>query len=1024
MIMNKSNKIMKVHHLLYLIIWMLVPLLGKAQATPPPYSTSVQNTVCGGTVKVDWSAAVAAKGVAYVADWWAELYDNSGANKQSQQAFDSAGKAEFKNLSSGTYKVKLVRKDGTMTHPTVVTQAVVSTYRRFVVDAIAQTAAERATGECTADGKVTVKIKDGAGPFIVKLYEVGQTAVAVTSAPTNKTGNETNVLLTGLKPNTKYEVEITDQVGGGSCSITENRSSGRSFTTLGASGSFLHNVTMETSRPLKSTETQGERGLVKIEINNASAGAGPFSVKVVNKTTGEVIIASQSINKSGATGTTSKVIEPDGGKKLEANKTYQITVTDGSCTAVRTENVKYTYSAEQLRMHLVPSCSDCNEFNIALEVIYQHSTNKEWYYPYLLTMKVTRGGVPVAGFPKEFTSVEAIKTPSATEGSHHIYGNREFRYWNWKRPFLHTDISEKLKVGDVIELSYKDGDGKTKQLTHTVEALKADMPLTQVKLESTSATTPCTKRLIFETRFQYNASSSWLVTYNAFCNVAGIKARTNQSGTWSPYTEDPLYPNKLFKYYDGVDENIHRIRVNSLSGTQYKVEYAEATATLDGTSPNSCKHYLSKDLKSSIPNSLLDGILVRKSDDPRWILQVADRGSNIIFGADDPNRSGLVNYITETNHLKVKIEREDGKSEVILNSTGPWNLAGTYKVKFPFEKEFYPSMNEGVNHVYVISDLPTGKYKITMRDGCGATRVVNIDMSTPLESAYYDLKYEVKTDCSKNGQDSRGEVTFTGIHGKYNVSPFNYMFVFKDTAADPSTSTEPLYKRTSLTGINGSYIAKELDEVANPDASKRSVTGKIGNLPPGNYILGINPTWRFWYTAIDKPEDKGYTYGYKPNMRGRRCLGDTMFYQSFTITNYTEITPIVGIGMCDPSNPSTGIVKVELPSGASPQFPITYTLYKVVGGVRTVVMKAGVPVKKTITTRPANMEDANALFSDIEKLGAGEGYEVKFESGCFDKWIPVPDFGSLASPTVRSSSATQCAGRSLTLSVDLPASLY
>ncbi|EGD33048.1 HYR domain protein, partial [Capnocytophaga sp. oral taxon 338 str. F0234] len=129
-------------------------------------------------------------------------------------------------------------------------------------------------------------------------------------------------------------------------------------------------------------------------------------------------------------------------------------------------------------------------------------------------------------------------------------------------------------------------------------------------------------------------------------------------------------------------------------------------------------------------------------------------------------------------------------------------------------------------------------------------------------------------------------------------------------------------------------------------------------------------------------------------------------------------------GMCDPSNPSTGIVKVELPSGASPQFPITYTLYKVVGGVRTVVMKAGVPVKKTITTRPANMEDANALFSDIEKLGAGEGYEVKFESGCFDKWIPVPDFGSLASPTVRSSSATQCAGRSLTLSVDLPASLY
>ena len=130
--------------------------------------------------------------------------------------------------------------------------------------------------------------------------------------------------------------------------------------------------------------------------------------------------------------------------------------------------------------------------------------------------------------------------------------------------------------------------------------------------------------------------------------------------------------------------------------------------------------------------------------------------------------------------------------------------------------------------------------------------------------------------------------------------------------------------------------------------------------------------------------------------------------------------------MCDPSNPNTGMVRVELPAGSEPQYPITYTLYKVSGGTKAIATHSdGTQVAPiTVATRPANLEDAYATFSNIPRLSGSDSYEVKFESGCLDRLVPVPEFGSLQNPQVRTSAATACAGTPLTLSVDLPASLY
>ena len=152
--------------LLY-ISFFLLPLLMWAQApTLPAYTLTGENTVCGGNIKVDWSAAVAAS--IPVSQWRTELYD-SGGTKLAQLDFDTDGKAQFSDLSSGTYKVKIVKKVGTDTHPSQLVQAVTSSYRRFSLDMSATTYV-RPTGVCTPDAGVTFKIKDGEGPFVVKLY--------------------------------------------------------------------------------------------------------------------------------------------------------------------------------------------------------------------------------------------------------------------------------------------------------------------------------------------------------------------------------------------------------------------------------------------------------------------------------------------------------------------------------------------------------------------------------------------------------------------------------------------------------------------------------------------------------------------------------------------------------------------------------------------------------------------------------------------------------------------------------------
>ena len=895
--------------LLYMSFFLL-PLLALAQSLPS-YTLTGENTVCGGNIKVDWSAAVTAS--IPIAQWRAELYDSEGT-KLSQKDFDAAGKTQFSDLSSATYKVKILRKDGIQTHPTQLSQAVMSSYQRFVVTSKGQSVAEKATGECANNGKATIQIKDGAGPFVIKVYEKSTGNLVATSPATNKTGNSTAVQVTGLKADTNYQVEVTDQVGGGSCSITEPKTT-HEFKTLGVSTSFLRAVTMETCRPLKAGETEGARGLITVDINNANAGAGPFTVKII-KDGGQVVVANVSIPKGGATGSTIKKIEPDAGKSFDANTYYTVQVTDGSCTAEKRVYRTHKYSPDYLQLFLAPSCnSNCLNYDLAFAAHYNERVLEEHYYPYKINLKITRGATVIAN--QDYNGNDALPL-NRTEGKRHIYGaNDEFGFWYWWKPKVHT-TNVQVKAGDVISLQYTDCAGVTRTLSHTV-APPTNIPTTSAEvLPNTATSNACDKIVLLTTGFQRYVATN--VIYNAFCNVAGIKYRAKRSGAVA--TILPGDPQKLFRFFDEQGQNLHRVKVQD-AGTSYQMEYAESTAPLNGSNTKNCKHYLSTSIpSSSINTNPLSRIRFNVGGSVQTVLDFPGRGNKFYLGADDPLVAGL-DFITNNNKLTVRIVRADGQPNVQeIDVQGPWNLKGKYKVKFPFTKVLYPAMNGGTDYIYQFFDFPPGKYRVELKDQCGNTLNRDITIgSVPNVNRQIDgdNHFLVTTACAQGGGTSKGKVIMDVLSEKTTTATPREMLLFSD---ENRGNGQPIHKRVSSSPLKS--VSFNLTDAADP-LKWRSTAG-ISDIAPGKYIVGVT-IGPFLHSVIDpaSAEERGYMYSYNPANRGD-VISNTVIYKEIEIKNITEVTPTTAIGMCDPSDSNTGVIRVEMPTGSEPQYPITYTL--------------------------------------------------------------------------------------------------
>ena len=853
---NKSALKMKKYWLY--VVALLLPLFALAQA-PPQFTTAIGRTPCGGNITVNWNADAS-----ILRDYWAILLKNN--REQARQTFDpTQKKAAFTGLSNGAYIVKVQKKTGQVGYGGTSNRiSITGTYNGFQVDT-SQTAATEvaAGGECGASGKITIKIKNGVGPFVLKAYEVGQTTPAVTSAVTNKSGTETPVELSGLKANTTYQIEVTDQVGNAGCSRTEPKNN-LSYTTKAASGSFFAaDPLMEICQPAAPGITP--EGSLTVRLDNAN-GTGPFTVQLVNKDTNEVIIT-RPVTKGAGAITTAR-LEPESGKSIEANKTYKVIVKDNgtNCTTTRELKKNYTYSPDNLRMYFAPICNNCAEFNLVVDAIYPSISNFDLHYPSKVTVKIVRGGNTIT---ETFSKDDNL--PYVISGTRYIeYGNKDFRFWNWERHRLYR-INSTLRIGDQVTLTYEEGGCRTaatKTTTHTVTAIPSTYPNTRVTVEPINPTNPCVKQAVFKTSFQYIPRWGDLVAYNAFCTPP-TKARLKVGGTWQP--DVAVTGDEFFRFFNGTAaayQVSHSLTTANIAANSYQVEYANASGALTGSSINDCKHYISQVFpNSAVPTSTLNEIEIVPGGDNRLILDSPNRGNSIVLRNLDHNKG--LDFISDSNPLKVTLSRTPatgGNGNISVNVTAPWNFgAKTFNIRLPKTITLKPSMIFNQKN-YVLSDVPPGTYQLTLADNCSSiTRTITVPPATP---AFYDIgdnRIKVTTDCV--GGVSKGKVVFEPTYGVWTVSSFYKMLVYKD-----KNDGQPIHLRT------GQLVrAVNMQEVPNPDASKTSRKGEIGDLEPGKYLLAVpfdaNSTW---ITVIDNPEAQGYTYHVDdPTRRGRGNVADT-----------------------------------------------------------------------------------------------------------------------------------------------------
>ena len=99
---NENYKIVKINnssgdmkkYVYFLFALLATSLIGMAQNCRVGYGVTATNTACGGTVKVTLASADAS----CITSYRAVLFDSAGV-ENSREAFDSTGKAEFRNLS-------------------------------------------------------------------------------------------------------------------------------------------------------------------------------------------------------------------------------------------------------------------------------------------------------------------------------------------------------------------------------------------------------------------------------------------------------------------------------------------------------------------------------------------------------------------------------------------------------------------------------------------------------------------------------------------------------------------------------------------------------------------------------------------------------------------------------------------------------------------------------------------------------------------------------------------------------------
>ena len=288
--------------------------------------------------------------------------------------------------------------------------------------------------------------------------------------------------------------------------------------------------------------------------------------------------------------------------------------------------------------------------------------------------------------------------------------------------------------------------------------------------------------------------------------------------------------------------------------------------------------------------------------------------------------------------LKFKVERADGVASVTYQGKIGFSDTVTRTITFPLNSQVTCcSGRPGY------TNLPAGRYKITVTDACNKTTTREIDLAATTYNPV--LKYERDCEIGKVIFDIGRSIKVT------NNSSYDRVYLQQEV--------EDQYGNKSWQYKNGSNGQSFIDDQK----------GFFPNLLPGKYRIQVNH-FNYAYHGIFKNTYNNDYQRWSMTDPTTPYASNITTYKEIIIPALTKLNPVVNPVVCD-SGSATGMIAVDV-TGQEVYFPLTFRLYK-----KTTVTAT----TSTLIETKKYEESDNKYFYIFKGLTTGF-YRVEVEHRC------------------------------------------
>ncbi|MRH99404.1 T9SS type B sorting domain-containing protein [Kriegella sp. EG-1] len=326
--------------------------------------------------------------------------------------------------------------------------------------------------------------------------------------------------------------------------------------------------------------------------------------------------------------------------------------------------------------------------------------------------------------------------------------------------------------------------------------------------------------------------------------------------------------------------------------------------------------------------------------------------------------------------ITATITRTDGSSNIVINPSQPYTLAGSYSYDFPMTAVFEenpngPNTTKSWFYGPVLGNLPLGEYEVLFTDACGDTITKIINLSNPVT---------------------------------YSPSvTFNQGCAAADIVFDLGDTNVIDQSETSLYENNGGELGALVRDVSeNPDDRN---SGHFSSIPPGEYIMRFND-------LVYREFIPGRAYQVWTNFDAALNAFERMEYQvEVTVPEYEQMSFYSISFFCDSADDNSGILGIM--ANGIPVGSTTYSIWE-----DTLDPEIDAPTQTYTTV------DATELEYVFQNLSVGT-YIIRVSNECgYTQEIKTLQHGPFIFPETDPDPLAICSGDTSTMFVALPNILF